>query len=62
LTAIVDAHGADDVRPQLDRLTRYKLVRGVRMQLHGHENPLYRFATRRRCRTRPALRVYRLPP
>jgi len=38
--------GAEDVRPQLDRLTRYKLVRGVRMQLHWHENPLYRFAAR----------------
>ena len=38
----------DDVRPQLDRLARYPLVRGVRMQLHWHENPLYRFAARRR--------------
>src|SRR4029077_3117721 len=37
---------ADDVRPQLDRLKRYPLVRGVRMQLHWHENPLYRFAVR----------------
>jgi predicted TIM-barrel fold metal-dependent hydrolase len=37
---------ADDVRPQLDRLKRYSLVRGVRMQLHWHENPLYRFAAR----------------
>jgi predicted TIM-barrel fold metal-dependent hydrolase len=36
----------EDVRPQLDRLSRYKLVRGVRMQLHWHENPLYRFAER----------------
>ena len=36
----------DDVRPQLDRLKRYPLVRGVRMQLHWHENPLYRFAAR----------------
>jgi len=36
----------DDVRPQLDRLARYTLVRGVRMQLHWHENPLYRFAAR----------------
>ena len=27
----------DDVRPQLDRLARYGLVRGVRMQLHWHE-------------------------
>jgi hypothetical protein len=32
----------EDVRPQLDRLSRYKLVRGVRMQLHWHENPHYR--------------------
>lgn len=37
---------ADDVRPQLDRLKRYPLVRGVRMQLHWHENPLYRFAAK----------------
>ena len=36
----------DDIRPQLDRLTKYKLMRGVRMQLHWHENPLYRFAAR----------------
>jgi predicted TIM-barrel fold metal-dependent hydrolase len=36
----------DDVRPQLDRLAKYPLVRGVRMQLHWHENPLYRFAAR----------------
>jgi predicted TIM-barrel fold metal-dependent hydrolase len=38
--------GADDVRPQLDRLSRYPLVRGARMQLHWHENPQYRFAAR----------------
>ncbi len=36
----------DDVRPQLDRLARYPLVRGVRMQLHWHENSLYQFAAR----------------
>jgi predicted TIM-barrel fold metal-dependent hydrolase len=36
----------DDVRPQLDRLKRYSLLRGVRMQLHWHDNPLYRFAAR----------------
>jgi predicted TIM-barrel fold metal-dependent hydrolase len=36
----------DDVRPQLERLARYPLVRGVRMQLHWHQNPLYRFAAR----------------
>ncbi|MBW8639740.1 amidohydrolase [Hoeflea sp. WL0058] len=34
----------DDVRPQLDRLAKYSLLRGVRMQLHWHENPDYRFA------------------
>jgi len=33
-----------DVRPQLDRLTKYRGVRGLRMQLHWHENPQYRFA------------------
>jgi predicted TIM-barrel fold metal-dependent hydrolase len=35
-----------DVRAQLDRLAQYRLVRGVRMQLHWHDNPLYRFAAR----------------
>jgi len=35
-----------DVRPQLERLKLYPLTRGVRMQLHWHENPLYRFAAR----------------
>ncbi|MEO4039999.1 amidohydrolase [Hoeflea sp. CAU 1731] len=34
----------DDVRPQLDRLAKYPLLRGVRMQLHWHENPDYCFA------------------
>jgi L-fuconolactonase len=33
-----------DVRPQLDRLARYPLVRGVRMQLHWHAVPEFRFA------------------
>jgi len=37
---------AEDVRPQLDRLKRYTLLRGIRMQLHWHENPPYRFAAR----------------
>lgn len=37
---------AEDVRPQLDRLAHYSLVRGVRMQLHWHENAMYRFASR----------------
>ena len=34
----------DDARPQFDRLARYSLVRGIRMQLHWHDNPMYRFA------------------
>ena len=34
----------DDVRPQLDRLVKYPLLRGVRMQLHWHETPAFRFA------------------
>lgn len=34
----------DDARPQLEALARNPRVRGVRMQLHWHENPLYRFA------------------
>jgi predicted TIM-barrel fold metal-dependent hydrolase len=46
----------DDVRPQLDRLARYSLVRGVRMQLHWHENPLYRFATRADLCADPVIR------
>ena len=38
--------GVDDARPQLDRLARHPLVRGARMQLHWHENPLYRNVAR----------------
>jgi predicted TIM-barrel fold metal-dependent hydrolase len=46
----------EDVRPQLDRLSRYGLVRGVRMQLHWHENPQYRFAARRDLAADPTIR------
>ena len=35
---------AGDARRQLDRLTRYPGMRGLRMQLHWHDNPQYRFA------------------
>ncbi len=35
---------AADVRPTLDRLAKVPLVRGIRMQLHWHDNPQYRFA------------------
>lgn len=37
---------AADVRPQLDRLAKYPRLRGIRMQLHWHENETYRFAAR----------------
>lgn len=33
-----------DVRPALEKLAQYPLVRGIRHQFHWHENPLYRFA------------------
>lgn len=56
--SVADTHGwphgivgyadftVDDVRPQLDRLQKYPLMRGIRQQLHWHENPTYRFASR----------------
>lgn len=37
----------EDVRPQLDRLKAIPLVRGIRQQLHWHDNEMYRFASRR---------------
>lgn len=43
IVAYVDMLAAD-IRPQLDALTAWPSVRGVRMQIHWHENPLYRFA------------------
>ena len=46
---------ADDVRPQLDRLTKYKGMRGLRMQLHWHENPQYRFAAEANLAGNPTL-------
>lgn len=47
---------AADVRPQLDRLTRYDGMRGLRMQLHWHDNPQYRFAARSDVACDPKLR------
>ena len=35
---------AEDVRPALDRMMRHPRLRGIRQQLHWHENPPYRFA------------------
>lgn len=43
----------DDVTPQLERLAKYPAMRGVRQQLHWHENPLYRFAARPDLATDP---------
>ncbi len=46
---------AKDVRPQLDRLTKYRNMRGLRMQIHWHENPQYRFAAEPDLARHPAL-------
>lgn len=35
-----------DVRPQLERLKKYPLMRGIRQQFHWHTNPTYTFAAR----------------
>jgi predicted TIM-barrel fold metal-dependent hydrolase len=37
---------ADHVRPQLERLKGFALMRGLRQQLHWHENEPHRFAAR----------------
>ncbi|CCD84587.1 conserved protein of unknown function [Bradyrhizobium sp. ORS 285] len=47
----------EDARPQFDRLARYPLLRGVRMQLHWHENPLYRFAASPDLCSHPTIRA-----
>lgn len=46
----------DDVRPQLDALKSIPLMRGIRQQLHWHENPLYRFASRNDLAADPTVR------
>lgn len=46
-----------DVRPQLDRLAKYPLMRGVRQQFHWHEKPLYRFASRPDLATDPTVQT-----
>lgn len=55
--SVADAHGfphaivgyADLVSPEVEgviaRQARHALLRGLRMQLHWHENPMYRFAS-----------------
>lgn len=46
-----------DVRPQLDRLAAYPLMRGLRQQFHWHETPLYRFAQRADLATDPVVQA-----
>lgn len=46
---------AKDVRPQLDRLTKYPGMRGLRMQLQWHDNPQYQFASGRDLARDPTL-------
>jgi predicted TIM-barrel fold metal-dependent hydrolase len=46
---------APDARPALDRLTRFPRLRGIRQQLHWHENAQYRFASRPDLCADPAL-------
>ncbi|MEK9722720.1 MAG: amidohydrolase family protein [Rhodospirillaceae bacterium] len=48
---------ADDVRPQLERLAEYPLMRGIRMQIHWHENEMYRFAQDPDLATDPLFRI-----
>lgn len=38
--------GAPDLATTLDREAAHAILRGVRQQLHWHENPLYRYAPR----------------
>jgi predicted TIM-barrel fold metal-dependent hydrolase len=47
---------APHLGPQLDRLARYPLLRGIRMQLHWHANPHYRFAARPDLAAEPVVR------
>jgi predicted TIM-barrel fold metal-dependent hydrolase len=47
---------APDIRPQLDALARFPLMRGLRMQLHWHDNPQYRFAAGPDLTADPTLR------
>ena len=47
---------ADDAADTLKRQAAHPLLRGVRMQLHWHENALYRFAAAPDLAAHPALR------
>ena len=55
--SVADSHGwphaivgyvdllQDDAEPDLERLQQYPLMRGIRQQLHWHDNEMYRFAS-----------------
>ena len=45
----------EDVGPQLEKLSEFPLVRGVRQQFHWHENPAFRFAPRPDLPAEPAV-------
>jgi predicted TIM-barrel fold metal-dependent hydrolase len=45
-----------DARPALDRLSKYPAMRGIRQQLHWHENAAYRFAASPDLARDPAVR------
>ena len=72
--ATADAHGwphaivgyadllDDAVGEVLERQAAFPLMRGVRMQLHWHENPQYRFAADARPDGRPGLPPQPAPP
>ena len=49
-------------RPRSTGSPASRCVRGIRQQLHWHENPLYRFASGARSRPRPARAAQRRPP
>lgn len=46
-----------DVRPQLEALAAFPLMRGIRQQFHWHEKPLYRFASRPDLATDPTVQA-----
>jgi predicted TIM-barrel fold metal-dependent hydrolase len=66
--SIADSHGwphgivgytdllSDDAPEILAALAKFPLMRGIRMQLHWHDNPLYRFAATPDIMDQPAFR------
>ncbi|MEI6301051.1 MAG: amidohydrolase family protein [Betaproteobacteria bacterium] len=55
IVGYVDLLG-DDARNVLKRQAAFPLMRGARMQIHWHENPLYRFASAPDLTAHPRLR------